>query len=174
MKRHFLPLTLLLCVLLMGCGAGAGTKADEPAGNPIVGTPISSGEESTPSAQTADSNAGASTDDTAAETSPEATSEAESTSLTPDEALVAIQNYCIAGNPELASIVEAGEYPTYWEVVDSSEEEIVVLYRSYTGAQVRYYINPVSGDTYVTEFVPGITDEEQRTDETFSARDYLE
>ena len=29
---------------------------------------------------------------------------------------------------------------------------------------VRYYIHPLSGETYVTEFVPGITEEEKRTD----------
>ena len=51
--------------------------------------------------------------------------------------------------------------------------EIVVLFRSYTGAQIRYYIDPVSGETTVTEFVPGVTDEEQRTDESLNAWDYL-
>ena len=30
-----------------------------------------------------------------------------------------------------------------------------------------------TGETYVTEFVPGITDEEQRTGETFNIRDHL-
>ena len=39
-------------------------------------------------------------------------------------------------------------------------------------AQIRYYVDPTSGDTYVTEFVPGITDEEQKTGETFNIRDY--
>ena len=47
------------------------------------------------------------------------------------------------------------------------------MFRSYTGALIRYYIDPVSGETYVTEFVPGITSEEQRTEESFNARDFL-
>ena len=51
--------------------------------------------------------------------------------------------------------------------------EIVILYRSYTAAQIRYYIDPNTGDTYVTEFVPGITDEEERTEETFNVKDYM-
>ena len=38
---------------------------------------------------------------------------------------------------------------------------------------VRYYIHPVSGETYVTEFVPGITEEEKRTDETLNVKDYM-
>ena len=52
--------------------------------------------------------------------------------------------------------------------------EIVVLYRSYTGAQTRYYIDQNTGETYVTELVPGIIDEEQRMDESFNIKEYLD
>ena len=48
-----------------------------------------------------------------------------------------------------------------------------MLYRSYTGAQIRYYVDPASGETYVTELVPGMIDEEQENGEKFNARDYL-
>ena len=65
------------------------------------------------------------------------------------------------------------EQTLYWEVSTNDTGERVVLYRSYTGAQIRYYIDPVSGDTYVTELVPGIIDDEQRTEESFNVRDYL-
>lgn len=92
--------------------------------------------------------------------------------LSDEQALAAIRNYCFSRNPDLEGIVKAGEYPVYWEVLSSDEKEIVVLFRSYTGAQNRYYIDRLSGQTYVTEFVPGITDEEQRTDESFNIRDY--
>ena len=67
----------------------------------------------------------------------------------------------------------SGEYSIYWDVTTNDTDEIVVLYRSYTGAQSRYYIDPVSGDTYVTEMVPGIIDEERPTDESLNVRDYL-
>ena len=70
-------------------------------------------------------------------------------------------------------IEKDGEYPLYWEIESEEESEIVVLFRSYTGALIRYHIDPVSGDTYVTEYVPGITLEEQRTDEQFNIRDYI-
>ena len=75
--------------------------------------------------------------------------------------------------PELEDMVNAGETPIYWEVTSSSESEVVVLFRSYTGALIRYYVDPTSGETYVTEFVSGVMTEEQRTDETFNVRDYL-
>ena len=94
--------------------------------------------------------------------------------LTDDQLLSAIRNYCFKNNPDLKDIVDAGEYPTYWEIEPGHDNETVVLFRSYTGAQIRYYINPASGDTYVTEFVPGITDEEQKTDESFNVNDYLQ
>ncbi|MCR5388669.1 MAG: hypothetical protein K6E56_05415 [Lachnospiraceae bacterium] len=93
--------------------------------------------------------------------------------ITEDQALAAIKNYCHEQNPDLAGIEESEEYPVYWEVESSTETEIVVLFRSYTAAQVRYYIDVVSGDTYVTEFVQGVTPEEEKTDESFNVKDYL-
>lgn len=102
-----------------------------------------------------------------------AESHTEDQRLSQEQALAAIRQYDLTGNPELGGLVDAGEYPVYWTVVSSSDSEIVVLFRSYTGAEIRYYIDAVSGQTYVTEFVPGITPEEQRTEESFNARDYL-
>ena len=93
--------------------------------------------------------------------------------LTDEQAAAAARNCCIIQNPELAESVKNGEYPSYWEVQSSDGNEIVVLFRSYTGAQIRYYIDPVSGETTVTELVPGVTDEEQRTGESLNAWDYL-
>ena len=94
--------------------------------------------------------------------------------LTDDQALTAIRRYCYLSNPSLEHIVAEGQYPAYWTIEDSSDSQIVVLFRSYTGALLRYYIEPVTGDTHVTEFVPGVTDDEQPTDETLTAWDYLD
>ncbi len=99
---------------------------------------------------------------------------AEQGKITSEQALAAIKNYCYAQNPDLKDIVEAGEQEVYWEDVSEDENEIVILYRSYTAAQIRYYINPDSGETYVTEFVPGIMTEEERSDETFNVKDFME
>ena len=85
-----------------------------------------------------------------------------------------IQNYCLRENPDLESIVNAGEYQTYWEIESSDAQQIVVLFRSYTGALVRYYIERATGYTYVTEFVPGVTQEEQRTEESFNIWDQVD
>lgn len=100
--------------------------------------------------------------------------ESKTDAITEKQALDAIMKYCYDHNPNLKNIVDSGEYPVYWDAKTNDANEIVVLYRSYTAAQTRYYIDPVSGNTYVTELVPGIIDEEQRTDESFNVRDYLQ
>ena len=93
--------------------------------------------------------------------------------LTQEQALEAIKKYCFIKNPELERMVDSDQYTLYWDVSTNEEEEIVVLYRSYTGAVTRYYIDPVSGEAYSTELVPGIIEDEQRTDEKLNVRDYL-
>ncbi len=90
-----------------------------------------------------------------------------------DMALTAVKAYCFEINPELEGIVSDGEHQVSWTVSSSDEEQIVVLYLSYTGAEVRYYIDRATGDAYSTEFVPGITSEEQRTEESFNVWDYI-
>ena len=103
----------------------------------------------------------------------EAESEKREETLTDEQALAAIRNYCILANPDLEETAASGEAPVYWEIASSDEQQIVVLFRSYTGALVRYYIDRSSGDTTVTEFVPGITAEEQQTDEHFNVKDFF-
>ena len=98
--------------------------------------------------------------------------------ITEEQALAAIKEYCFTNNPGLEGMEDSDEYTSYWDVSTNENGEIVVLYRSYTGAQIRYYIDPESGETYVTELVPGIIDEEQRTEVRFDqgvrlALDYI-
>lgn len=93
--------------------------------------------------------------------------------LSDEVALSAVRQHCLDANPDLESIVNAGEYPVTWEIAASDEKEIVVLFRSYTGAELRYHVDRISGETYVTEFVPGITSAEQPTEESMNAWDYL-
>lgn len=100
-------------------------------------------------------------------------SEDKSDAITEKQALEAIRNYCFTKDPDLKNMVDSGEYNIYWDVTTNDTNEIVVLYRSYTAAQMRYYIDTASGEAYVTELVPGIIDEEQRTEESFNVRDYL-
>ena len=93
--------------------------------------------------------------------------------ISDEQALSAIKNYCLKNNPDLESVMNSQDAPVYWDISSSDDKEIVVLFRSYTGALVRYYIDRGSGATYVTEYVEGITPEEERTDESFNVRDYL-
>ena len=93
--------------------------------------------------------------------------------LTDEQALAAVAKYCTIDNPDLESIVDAGEYPTYWEIVSSNEQQVVVLFRSYTGAQVRYYIDRATGEAHITDFVPGITPEEMPREESLNVWNYL-
>ena len=93
--------------------------------------------------------------------------------ISEEQALSAVKRYCLLSNPELEGVVKAGEYPVYWELAPGDGPEIVVLFRSYTGALIRYYIDPASGETYVTEFVPGVSAEETRTEERFNAWEYV-
>ena len=109
------------------------------------------------------------TEDTSAQQSDNATD-----ALTQEQALEAIHKYCIINNPDLEGLTDSEDYTLYWDVTTNEANEIVVLYRAYTGAQTRYYIDPTSGETYVTELVPGIIDEEQRTEESFNVKDYLD
>ncbi len=94
-------------------------------------------------------------------------------SISEEQALDAVRNYCYKANPDLKGVEESDKSTVYWDIAESDENRIVILYRSYTGAQIRYYIDRASGDTYSTEFVPGITEQEERTDESFNIRDYL-
>ena len=94
--------------------------------------------------------------------------------ITDDQAVSAIQKYCYAEIPGLEDYVKAEEYPAYWEVESSDEKEIVVLFRSYTGSLTRYYIDRASGETTVTEFVPGIMTEEEPSEESLNVRDYMD
>ncbi len=94
--------------------------------------------------------------------------------ITEDQACEAIKKYCIEGFPDLADMVDSDDYTIYWEASTTEDGEICVLYRAYTGALIRYYVNPETGDTYVTEQVPGIIDDEQKTDETLNVKDYIE
>lgn len=93
--------------------------------------------------------------------------------LSDDEVYNAIVDYCHYNYPDLDDIIKAGEYPVYWEIESSGDKETVVLFRSYTGAQVRHYVDPYSGETYITEYVPGIMSSEEKSETTLNVRYYL-
>lgn len=97
-----------------------------------------------------------------------------SNTITNDQALKAIRKYCYANDPSLEEIINSGDNTAYFDVSNTGSGEIVVLYRSYTAAEMRYYINPSSGEVYVTELVPGVIDNEQKTGESFNIANYMD
>lgn len=102
------------------------------------------------------------------------TEQAEETALDADKAMMAARKYYYEKNPDMEDMEGSDEYTMYWEVESADEKEIVVLFRSYTAAQVRFHIDAATGDAYITEFVPGITEDEEKTDETFNVKDYMD
>ena len=94
--------------------------------------------------------------------------------ITEEVALTSIKNYCYAHFENLKEMEDSDNFTINWEVVSSDDKQIVVMFRSYTGAQVRYYIDKGTGETYVTEFMPGITENEEKTGEVFNINDWLE
>lgn len=168
MKRMFCCVVtgILSFSVLVGCGSkNAGAKEEakiEDPGTVVIEQPVSE-KDTVVEEETA-----------VLDTTTEDQDIAVSETITDEQALAAIKNYCYISNPSLVDIVNEGQYAVSWEVSSSDENEIVVLYISYTGAQVRYYIDRNTGDTYVTEFVPGILDEEEQTDERFNVKDYFD
>ena len=99
-------------------------------------------------------------------------SDSDPVTITETQALEAIKNYCYIHNQDLREIENSEDRTLYW-TIKTEENNIIVCFRSYTGALINYIINPTSGYTYVQEFVPGITEEWTDTDEIFYIRDYI-
>ena len=90
--------------------------------------------------------------------------------ITEDMAYEGINNYCHSaydwsvakGNPDIM-------YLTMGEETDSAYQ---VVFRSYTGAFVHFYVNKTSGTTRMVEIVPSLNVEEDAG--TIELFDYLE
>ncbi|MCR5634387.1 MAG: hypothetical protein K6F90_03645 [Lachnospiraceae bacterium] len=180
MKKKIMLLVCSLIIGLMGCGsntqAGTETTVNEPEVVEIdAETDAADAENTIDSEDTSD-------DETAdaeapAEGSEEVTADdgvADTDLITEDQALAAIKKYWFEKEPELEDMLDSDEYTIYFEVTTNDEGEIVVLYRSYTAAETRYYIDPETGNANITELVPGIFDEETASNEKLNIRDYMD
>jgi hypothetical protein len=152
MKKRFA--LMLACVMALGLVA-CGAKTEETSSLQVEEIPVA--QETVQTSETTE------------------TAEASETTgkITEEQATQAIHDYCIESFPDLANMEGSDDYTLYWEASTNENGEIVVLYRAYTGALIRYYVNPETGETYVTEQVPGIIDDEQRTEETLNVKDYI-
>ncbi len=159
----------VLCGMTL-CLAACGNKDEKESDHKDAAESVIEFDQTSEAETTETKDAEATTD--AVDTSDAQTSD-KAEMITKEQALEAIKNYCYTNDPGLKDMEGTDEYTIFWDVSANDAGEIVVLYRSYTAAQIRYYIDPTSGETYVTELVPGIIDEEQRTEETLNVRDYM-
>lgn len=180
MKKKIMLLVCSLIIGLMGCGsntqAGTETTVNEPEVVELdAETDAADAENQVDSEDTSDDET---TDAEApAEGSEEVTADdgVDDTDLiTEDQALAAIKKYWFEKEPELEDMLDSDEYTIYFEVTTNDDGEIVVLYRSYTAAETRYYIDPETGNANITELVPGIFDEETASNEKLNIRDYMD
>ena len=153
MRKSIVPVVLCVVAILTACG---GSKAEESASifETVETEKAQQEADETPAQQIENSGEGVE-------------------QITNEQAFNAVMNYCKSVNPDFSAEINTEGYTEYWDTVTDESGEILVIYRSYTGAQTRYHINPTTGEAYVTELVPGIIDEEQPTGDTFNAREYL-
>lgn len=166
--KKFICVTLILC---LGLAVFASCSSDNEDKKPAKNTQEETIEEKNPDTTIETSEEIISSEESLGESSAE--SSLPEGLITEEDALYAIKAYCYINNPDLEEIVNEGTYTVYWEIESSDIDQIVVLFRSYTGAQIRYYIDRATGSAYVTEFVSGITEEEEKTDEFLNIKDYL-
>lgn len=186
--KKFINLTtivVMLCMLAtMACGCSGKSKEEETTAESTVAEAIATdaetsaeateattaaASEETTAATTAETTVATVEETTAATTEATTAAETEAANLITDEmAYDAIRNHCLLENSEFASLS-----PENWVIISSTDTQVVVLFTSYTGSENRYYIDRATGNTTVTELVPGIIDEEQPTGESFNVRDHL-
>lgn len=89
------------------------------------------------------------------------------------EALNAVKNYNFENIPDLEEMTKSDDYTIYWDIASEDDNQIVVIFRSYTGSINRYYIDKNTGEAYETVQVPGIIDDEEKTGERLNIKNYI-
>lgn len=96
------------------------------------------------------------------------------TPLTEEQIDKAFTNYMYDKHPEQMDYINrGGEAQCGWWIGEIKDNQTVVTLRFYTGAYAYYYIDVVSGETYVTEEASMVDVKEHPTGEKFNIRDYL-
>ena len=89
------------------------------------------------------------------------------------EALNAVKKYNSENIPGLEEMIKSDDYTIYWDIASEDDNQIVVIFRSYTGSINRYYIDKTTGEAYETVQVPGIIDDEEKTGERLNIKYYI-
>ena len=90
--------------------------------------------------------------------------------ITKDMAYEGVKNYCHSEYDW--SVSKDNPSIMYVEMGNETEEEYKVIFRSYTGAFVYFYVNKDSGTTKVVEYVPALNVENEIG--TINLFDYLD
>ncbi len=90
--------------------------------------------------------------------------------ITKDMAYEGVNNYCHSEYDW--SVSKDNPSIMYVEMGNETEEEYKVIFRSYTGAFVYFYVNKDSGTTKVVEYVPALNVENEIG--TINLFDYLD
>ena len=98
------------------------------------------------------------------------TGEAQASGVTAEMALEGVNKYC---HDEYDwSVAEENPEMMYVTMGDETETEYKVVFRSYTGALVYFYVNKASGQTRMVEYVAALNREEEAG--SIDIHDYLE
>lgn len=160
MKKQIVTMSLMLAISLAGCGNANNNTANIPEGMALDVEELTTGIETV-----ADENP---------ENDIETTDEDSTGNLTKEQALTAVKNYCYSIQPNIEKLDKSDNYTVNFEVESYSDDEIVVLYTAQTGEEVRFYVDPVSGDAEITAFIPGESTQEEPSDEIIHLRDYVD
>jgi hypothetical protein len=96
--------------------------------------------------------------------------DASKNNITEEIAYEGVYNYCHSAYDW--SMAEDTPDIMYLEMGEETETEYQVIFRSYTGAFVYFYVDKSSGITRLTEYVPNLAIEEEAG--TIDLYDYLE
>lgn len=137
--------SLLIILLFCSCGKNKTTQTD----NPMDSTQVTNITDSTQVTNPADTT--------------------QSTAITADMAYEGVNNYChreydwsiAEENPSIMSVTMGEE----------TDNEYKVIFRSYTGALVNFYVEKATGLTRIVEYVPALDQESEAG--TIHLQDYL-
>ncbi len=167
---------VLVCLFTLSVLAGCGEKKTTPTAEPtLTSTPTTAPTDApaTPTAEPTDTPATPTAEPTA---EPTATpTEAPVADVITDEMVCnAVARYAAVTSPGLQEVIDSGNVFAYWIVESTDENNVVIMFRSYTGAIIRYHVDRKTGEAYVTEYIAVIMDAEEPTGETFNVKDYLD
>lgn len=93
--------------------------------------------------------------------------------LTDELALTGFTNYLYHKVKNLQDILDERKYPCTWGISSSNERQILIMYKSHTGALYRYHIDRKTGKTYATRYYVE-TNSYRKIKESFNVRDYVD